>query len=82
MSYSEDIEVLEARLASLRPNGLSTERLQDFEDKKQRLNDRLVRLRYEKAESWGQQDWLAMIEHSIDALGEKVAAWIGPPTRH
>lgn len=82
MPNNYDIEALEMKLESLEPKGVSPERLAAFEEQKQRLTDQLTRLRFEEAESWERQDWLAMIENSLDMLGERVAAWTGPDTKH
>lgn len=82
MAYDQRIEELEVRLATMQPSGLSRERQMAFEEQKQRLSKQLAKLRHDRAESWGQQDWLAMIENSLDLLGAKVARWMSPPTRH
>lgn len=82
MSFSQQIEALEHKLQTLEPEGMSEARLEAFEEQKRRLSDQLARLRFEEAESWGKQDWLAMIENSLDILGERVADWVAPEFKH
>ena len=82
MSFSQQIEALELKLQTLEPEGMSASRLEAFEEQKRRLTDQLARLKYEEAESWGKQDWLAMIENSLDILGERVADWVAPDFKH
>lgn len=82
MVLNQDIEALEMKLESLEPRGVSDSRLEEFEEQKRRLTDQLMRLRFEEAESWEKQDWLAMIENSLDILGERVAHWVAPDFKH
>lgn len=81
MSYKERIEALELKLVTIKPGGLAPEKHMAFEEQKRRINRQLARLRYEQAESWKRQDWLALIENSLDLLGEKVAGWVTPHSR-
>ncbi len=82
MSLNQDIEALEMKLESLEPKGVSDLRMEEFEQQKQRLMDQIMRLRFEEAESWEKQDWLAMVENSLDILGERVADWVAPDFKH
>ena len=81
MSYNHRIEALESRLATLQPSGLAPDKLTAYKEQKRRLKRQLAKLRYDEAESWYRQDWLAMIENSLDLLGAKVAGWVTPQTR-
>ncbi len=76
MAMHQSIEELEARVNALEPAGMSPARLAEFEAERDRIRTQLVKLRLERAESWEKQDWLALIENSLDLLGEKVAGWM------
>ncbi len=76
MAKQPTIEHLEARIAALEPAGMSPARLADFEAEMARIQVRLAKLKLDRAESWSKQDWLAMIENSLDLLGAKVAGWV------
>ncbi|MGV6858269.1 MAG: hypothetical protein ACWA5X_04785 [bacterium] len=76
MAMHQTIEELEARVNALEPAGMSPARIAEFEAERGRIKHQLTKLKLEQAESWEKQDWLAMIENSLDLLGHKVAGWM------
>ena len=76
MAEHHTIEELEARVDGLKPAGMSPARQAAFESELVSIRTQIARLKLERAESWQKQDWLALIENSLDLLGEKIAGWV------